>query len=56
MAACRTPTCDELAATIAVARLLLGPGVRIQAPPNLVGDEYELMLARASTTGAASRR
>ncbi|MBQ0828893.1 bifunctional FO biosynthesis protein CofGH [Streptomyces tagetis] len=34
----------ELAATVAVARLLLGPGARIQAPPNLVGEEYALML------------
>jgi FO synthase len=34
----------ELAATVAVARLLLGPGVRIQAPPNLVAGEYELLL------------
>ncbi|MCD0451188.1 bifunctional FO biosynthesis protein CofGH [Actinocorallia sp. API 0066] len=34
----------ELAATIAVARLVLGPKARIQAPPNLVDDEYALML------------
>jgi FO synthase len=34
----------ELAATVAVARLLLGPAIRIQAPPNLIGDEYELLL------------
>ncbi|MEZ7002336.1 bifunctional FO biosynthesis protein CofGH [Streptomyces sp. AD55] len=34
----------ELAATVAVARLLLGPGARIQAPPNLVGEEYALLL------------
>ena len=37
---------DDLAATIAVARLVLGPKVRMQAPPNLVGEEYRLMLAR----------
>ena len=36
---------DDLAATIAVARLVLGPAVRIQAPPNLIGDEYGLILA-----------
>ncbi|HEY2506710.1 MAG TPA: bifunctional FO biosynthesis protein CofGH [Streptosporangiaceae bacterium] len=36
---------DDLAATIAVARLVLGPGARIQAPPNLIGDEYPLILA-----------
>ncbi|MFG1698353.1 bifunctional FO biosynthesis protein CofGH [Nonomuraea sp. NPDC049309] len=35
---------QELAATIAVARLVLGPRVRIQAPPNLVDSEYELMI------------
>ncbi|GAA3750948.1 bifunctional FO biosynthesis protein CofGH [Salinactinospora qingdaonensis] len=34
----------ELAATIAVTRLVMGPGVRVQAPPNLIGDEYALML------------
>ncbi|WP_019629137.1 bifunctional FO biosynthesis protein CofGH [Actinomadura atramentaria] len=34
----------ELAATIAVTRLILGPKARIQAPPNLVSDEYALML------------
>ncbi|MEN3357438.1 MAG: synthase [Mycobacteriales bacterium] len=27
---------DEFAATVAVARLVLGPGMRLQAPPNLV--------------------
>jgi FO synthase len=35
---------DDLAATIAVSRLLLGPAMRIQAPPNLIGDEYKLIL------------
>ncbi|MBP2365926.1 bifunctional FO biosynthesis protein CofGH [Pseudonocardia parietis] len=35
---------DDLAATIAVARLVLGPKVRLQAPPNLVGGEQALML------------
>ena len=34
----------DLAATIAVTRLVLGPGARIQAPPNLVGDQYQLIL------------
>jgi FO synthase len=34
----------ELAATVAVARLVLGPKMRIQAPPNLIGDEFELLL------------
>ncbi|MFI6596224.1 bifunctional FO biosynthesis protein CofGH [Nonomuraea sp. NPDC050536] len=35
---------QELAATIAVARLVLGPRVRLQAPPNLIDAEYELMI------------
>ena len=34
----------DLAATIAVTRLVLGPDARVQAPPNLVGDEYQLMI------------
>jgi FO synthase len=36
---------DDLAATIAVARLILGPKARIQAPPNLIGDQYRMILA-----------
>jgi FO synthase len=35
----------DLAATVAVTRLLLGPRMRIQAPPNLIGQEYRLLLA-----------
>src|ERR1700758_35812 len=35
---------DDLAATIAVTRLVLGPAARIQAPPNLIGEEYRLIL------------
>ncbi len=35
---------DDLAATIAVARLVLGPSMRIQAPPNLIGEQYQLIL------------
>jgi FO synthase len=34
----------DLAATIAVARLVLGPKMRLQAPPNLVGSQFGLML------------
>ncbi|WP_327087395.1 bifunctional FO biosynthesis protein CofGH [Nonomuraea sp. NBC_01738] len=34
----------ELAATIAVTRLVLGPRMRVQAPPNLIGGEYALMV------------
>ena len=36
---------DDLAATIAVTRLVLGPSARIQAPPNLIGEQYPLILA-----------
>ncbi|MGH3950763.1 MAG: bifunctional FO biosynthesis protein CofGH, partial [Pseudonocardiaceae bacterium] len=41
-----TPDADlqDLAATVAVARLLMPPGVSVQAPPNLVGDEHALLL------------
>jgi FO synthase len=35
---------DDLAATIAVTRLVLGSKARIQAPPNLVGEQYGLIL------------
>ncbi|MGB9377529.1 MAG: 7,8-didemethyl-8-hydroxy-5-deazariboflavin synthase CofG, partial [Mycobacteriales bacterium] len=34
----------DLAATVAVARLVLGPSMRIQAPPNLVDGQYDLLL------------
>ncbi|MEV0678371.1 bifunctional FO biosynthesis protein CofGH [Actinosynnema sp. NPDC050436] len=34
----------ELAAAIAVARLVMPPSTSVQAPPNLVGDEFGLML------------
>lgn len=36
---------EELAATIAVARVVLGPAARIQAPPNLVDGEYDRFIA-----------
>lgn len=35
---------QEIAACIAVARVVLGPGTRLQAPPNLVAGEYELII------------
>ena len=34
----------DLAATVAVTRLVLGPRMRVQAPPNLIGEEYGLLL------------
>ncbi|MFJ9851257.1 bifunctional FO biosynthesis protein CofGH [Streptomyces sp. NPDC101150] len=35
---------EELAATIAVARHIMGPSTRIQAPPNLVDGEYAMLI------------
>ncbi|MEV4613879.1 bifunctional FO biosynthesis protein CofGH [Kitasatospora sp. NPDC049258] len=35
---------SELAAAIAVTRLVLGPSARIQAPPNLVDEEFPLII------------
>jgi FO synthase len=34
----------DLAATVAVARLVLGPRMRIQAPPNLIGEEFRRLM------------
>jgi FO synthase len=39
------PSLVELLRTLAVARLLLGPEVNIQAPPNLSVDVYPRLLA-----------
>jgi len=36
---------DELVATVAVARLVLGPSACLQAPPNLVDSEYGRLIA-----------
>jgi FO synthase len=35
---------DDLAATIAVARIVLGAKMRLQAPPNLIDREYALLI------------
>ncbi|MCL6671265.1 bifunctional FO biosynthesis protein CofGH [Streptomyces panaciradicis] len=35
---------DELVATVAVARHIMGPGACLQAPPNLVEGEYERLI------------
>ena len=48
MAAVPDAGIEDFLATIAVARLVLGPGMRIQAPPNLV--------SRAGVPGAGRRR
>jgi FO synthase len=39
------PGADDLLRTVAVARLLLGPEMNIQAPPNLSADGYERLPA-----------
>lgn len=41
-----TPDADvlDLAATVAVTRLLLGPGMRVQAPPNLIDASFDLLI------------
>ncbi|MFE5713922.1 bifunctional FO biosynthesis protein CofGH [Streptomyces sp. NPDC056501] len=36
---------DDLVATVAVARLIMGPAACLQAPPNLVDSEYERLIA-----------
>src|SRR5690606_25470858 len=45
MAAAVEPDLDELLWTIAVARLLLGPAMNIQAPPNLSPGEHAALIA-----------
>lgn len=47
MAAVPDAGIDDYLATVAVARLVLGPGMRIQAPPNLVSREECLALVAA---------
>ncbi|CAN5480912.1 bifunctional FO biosynthesis protein CofGH [soil metagenome] len=47
MAATPDTDIDDFVATIAVARLVLGPGMRIQAPPNLVSRQECLALIGA---------
>ncbi len=44
MADASEPTASDLARTIAIARLLLGPDMNIQAPPNLSPDAHRLLL------------
>jgi len=39
------PSVDDLLRTLAVARLVLGPDMNIQAPPNLSPDVYPRLLA-----------
>jgi FO synthase len=44
MSAVPDPTTEELLWTVAVARLLLGPEMNIQVPPNLSARDYEIYL------------
>ena len=45
MAEAAEPDMQDLLWTIAAARILLGPSMNIQAPPNLSADEFPLLLA-----------
>lgn len=55
MADAPEPTMDELAWTVAVARLLFGPQMSIQVPPNLyVGDFAQLIDAGINDCGGIS--
>lgn len=45
MAGAQEPGMDDLQRTIAVARLILGGQVNVQSPPNLVAEDYPLLLA-----------
>ena len=57
MAARAEPSLEDHVWTIAVARLIFGPAMNIQAPPNLRPEGLaQLDRAPASTTGAACRR
>ena len=52
MAAVPDAGIDDFLATIAVTRLVLGPAMRVQAPPNLVSRaECLASSVRVSTTG-----
>lgn len=44
LAAAPEPDIDDLRWTIAAARILLGPRMNIQAPPNLSPDSYEMLI------------
>jgi len=45
MAGAAEPPLDDLMWTAAVARLIFGPAMNIQAPPNLMPDALEAMVA-----------
>ena len=45
MAQAAEPPLNDLLRTIAVARLIFGPEMNVQSPPNLVADDYPRLLA-----------
>ena len=45
MAQAAEPPLDDLLRTLAVARLIFGPEMNVQSPPNLVADDYPQLLA-----------
>jgi len=45
MAKAAEPPIEDLQRTLAVARLIFGPEMNVQSPPNLVADDYPLLLA-----------
>jgi FO synthase len=44
MAACAEPSLEDMLRTIGLARLILGPQMNIQAPPNLNYDDFPRLL------------
>ncbi len=54
MAAAPEPPLEELLWTIAAARLILPPGIALQAPPNLTGDFARLLDAGIDDWGGVS--
>lgn len=45
MARAAEPPLDDLLRTLAVTRLIFGPSMNVQSPPNLVADDYPRLLA-----------
>lgn len=45
MAQTAEPSIEDLQRTLAVARLIFGPEMNVQSPPNLVADDYPQLLA-----------
>lgn len=56
MAHAPEPDMDELLWTIAVSRLILGPQMNIQAPPNLSATDFPRLIAAGINDWGGSRR